>query len=132
MNEKMIRHYENPSNKGKLEIYDVIGTVGNDSCGDSMDVYLKIDNDIITDISYYTFGCGSAVATASITSEMVKGKSLEFAYKLSSKEVLDEITGYKSLSSKKEGCTSLIEKAIKDAIEKYCKEKGVKPDYING
>ncbi len=131
MNEILIKHYENPCNRGKLEEYNVIGTVGNESCGDRMDVYLKIDGDIITDISYYTFGCGSAVATASLMSEMIKGKSLEYAYKLTSKEALDIVSGHKSLPNKKHECASLIEKAIKDAIEKYY-EKSNRPDYIDG
>ncbi len=132
MNEKMIKHYENPLNKGKLDEYDVIGTVGNETCGDRLDVYLKINDDIISNISYYTFGCGSAVATASLMSEMIKGKTLEYAYKLTSKEALDSISGYKSLPNKKHDCTSLMEKAIKDAIRKYYDSKGIRPDYIDG
>ncbi len=124
MNKIMIEHYENPLNKGKLEQYDAFGTTGNDSCGDSMDVYLILESNIIKDIKYYTFGCGSAVATASIMSEMVKGKDLKYAYNLTSKEVLDEISGFKGLPSKK-NCNSLIERALKDAIQNYCKENKI-------
>ncbi len=131
MNEKLMKHYENPSNRGKLEDYSVIGSVGNDSCGDKMDVYLKIEGDIITDISYYTFGCGSAVATASLMSEKIKGKTIEYAYHLTSKQVLDEISGFKGLPNKKTDCASLFEKAIKVAIEQYY-DGDNRPDFING
>jgi nitrogen fixation NifU-like protein len=118
-NEKVIEHFMNPKNAGEMENPDAEGTIGSPVCGDIMQIFLKIENDIITDVKFKTFGCGSAIASSSIATEMIKGKSVEEALKLSNKDVLAELGG---LPSQKEHCSLLSEQAIRKAIYNYAQE----------
>ncbi len=90
-NEKVIEHYSNPRNVGEIEDASGVGEVGNPVCGDIMKMYLKIENNIITDVKFKTFGCGAAIATSSVSTEMIKGKTVEEALKLTNKDVVDEL-----------------------------------------
>ena len=106
----------NPRNVGKIEDADGIGEVGNAKCGDIMKIYLKVDNDIITDVKFNTFGCGSAIASSSMATDMIKGKSIEEALELTNKAVAEALDG---LPPHKMHCSVLAEEAIKTAIEDY-------------
>ena len=113
---KVIDHYTNPRNVGCLKNANGIGKVGNPICGDIMKMYLEVENNIITDVKFKTFGCGAAIATSSVATELVKGKSLEEALKLTNKEVVDTLDG---LPPVKLHCSVLAEEAIKHAIYDY-------------
>lgn len=119
-NEKVMEYFYNPVNAGKLEDANAVGEVGNAKCGDIMQVFLKIEDNIIKDVSFMTFGCGAAIATSSIATEMIKGKTVEEALALSNKDVVEELGG---LPSAKVHCSVLAEQAIKAAIKDY-KENG--------
>ncbi len=114
--EKVMDHFNNPRNVGTIDNPDGVGTVGNPVCGDVMKLYLKVDNDTITDAKFQTFGCGAAIATSSMVTELVKGKTLEEAVRLSNKEVADALDGLPPL---KMHCSMLAEDALKKAIEDY-------------
>ena len=114
--EKVLEHFTNPRNVGAMENPSGVGEVGNAKCGDIMRYYLKIENDIITDISYETFGCASAIASSSMASEMIKGKSVDEALKLTNKAVAEALEG---LPAQKMHCSVLAEEAVKKAIEDY-------------
>lgn len=124
--EKVMDHFRHPRNLGKMEDADGIGEVGNAKCGDIMKLYLKIDNDgVITDVSFNTFGCGSAIASTSMATEMIKGKTVEEALNLSNKavvEALDGLPGYKL------HCSVLAEEAVKAAVKDYYDKKGIAYD----
>lgn len=113
---KVIEHFQHPRNVGEIENADGIGTVGNPSCGDIMSIYIKVENNIITDIKFKTFGCGAAIATSSITTEMVKGKSIEEAEKLTRNDVADALDGLPPI---KMHCSNLATDALRAAIEDY-------------
>jgi nitrogen fixation protein NifU and related proteins len=113
-------HFTNPRNVGDVENPDGIGEVGNPTCGDMMRITIKVDKNIITDIKFKTFGCGAAIATSSMVTELVKGKSLEEALDVSNKEVADELGG---LPKVKMHCSVLAEDGIKAAIEDYQKKQ---------
>ena len=113
-------HFTNPRNVGDVENPDGIGEVGNPTCGDMMRITIKVDNNIITDIKFKTFGCGAAIATSSMVTELVKGKSLEEALDVSNKEVADELGG---LPKVKMHCSVLAEDGIKAAVEDYKKKQ---------
>lgn len=119
-NEMVMDHFMNPRNVGEIENADGIGEVGNAKCGDIMKIYLKIDDDIISDVKFETFGCGSAIASSSMATEMVKGKSISEAMELSNKAVTEALNG---LPANKLHCSVLAEEAIKDAIEDYHKRR---------
>ena len=119
-NEKVIEVFRNPTNVGEIENADGVGTVGNASCGDIMQISLKIENDIIVDAKFKTFGCTAAIATSSTATEMVKGMTIEEALKLTNKRVVEELGG---LPSQKLHCSVLAEEAIKKAIEDYLSKK---------
>ena len=110
----------NPKNAGKIEDADGIGEVGNPQCGDIMKIYIKVENDVITDIKFETFGCASAIASSSMVTEMVKGKTIDEALKVTNKDVLEELGG---LPPQKVHCSLLAEEGIKAAIEDYRKRK---------
>ena len=114
--DKVMDHFANPRNVGKMENASGVGEVGNPQCGDIMKVYLKIENDIIVDAKFKTFGCGSAIATSSIATEMVKGKSINEAMNLSNKAVVEALDG---LPPVKIHCSVLAEQAIKAALHDY-------------
>lgn len=123
--EKVLDHFSNPRNVGELEGANAIGQVGNSKCGDIMKMYMKInENDIITDVTFKTFGCGAAVATSSMATEMVKGKSIEEALALTNKAVAEALDG---LPPEKLHCSVLAEEAIKSAIADYYKRQGKDP-----
>ena len=117
--EKVMDHFMNPRNVGVIEDADAIGEVGNPRCGDIMRMYLKIKNNVIEDIKFQTFGCGAAVATSSMVTELVKGKTLEEALKVTKMDVADALDGLPPI---KMHCSNLAEEAIKLAIEDYRKK----------
>lgn len=117
--EKVLDHFSNPRNVGEIPAADGVGTVGNAKCGDIMQMYLKVENDVIIDVKFKTFGCGAAIATSSMATEMVKGKTLEEALKLTNKAVADALDG---LPSQKMHCSMLAEEAIQAAIQDYMKK----------
>ena len=121
--EKVMDHFQNPRNVGKIEDADGIGEVGNAKCGDIMKMYIKVDeNEIITDVKFNTFGCGSAIATSSMATEMIKGKSIKEALAISNKAVVEALDG---LPTNKIHCSVLAEEAVKAAVEDYYKKKGL-------
>ena len=131
--EKVMDHFQNPRNVGKLDDADGIGEVGNAKCGDIMRMYIKVKDNIITDVKFNTFGCGSAIATSSMATELIKGKPIEEALELSNKAVVEALDG---LPAYKLHCSVLAEQAVRAAVldyyEKnnipYDKEKFVLPD----
>ena len=114
--EKVMDHLMHPRNVGILEDADGVGEVGNAKCGDIMKIYLKIENDIIVDVKFETFGCGSAIASSSMATEMIKGKSIHDAMSLTNKAVTEALDG---LPAHKIHCSVLAEEAIKNALRDY-------------
>ncbi len=127
--EKVMDHFANPRNVGEIEDADGIGEVGNAKCGDIMKMYIKVDNDVITDVKFKTFGCGAAIATSSMATELIKGKSINDALKLTNKAVMEALDG---LPPVKVHCSVLAEQAIKAAVSDYYKKRGVDPTLIVG
>lgn len=123
--EKVMDHFRNPRNVGEIENADGIGEVGNAKCGDIMKIYLKIDNDIIVDAKFQTFGCGSAIASSSMATELIKGKPLSDALALTNKAVVEALDG---LPSHKIHCSVLAEEAIKKAVQDYYEKNGFEYD----
>jgi len=121
-NEKVTDHAINPRNVGTIEDASGVGTVGNARCGDIMRVFLKIENDIIVDATFKTFGCGAAVATSSIATEMVKGKTIQEALLITNKVVLDELGG---LPPEKTHCSVLAEEALQSALWDYAQKNNI-------
>jgi nitrogen fixation protein NifU and related proteins len=119
-NEKVLDHFTNPRNVGDMENPDGEGQMTSKVCGDMMRVQLRVENDVITDIKFKTFGCGAAIASSSIATEMVKGKTIEEALHLTNKAVVDELGG---LPAAKLHCSMLAEQAIKLALEDYLNKK---------
>ncbi len=119
--EKVMDHFTNPRNVGEIENADGMGEVGNAKCGDIMRIYLKIENDVIEEVKFKTFGCGSAIASSSVSTEMIKGKTVEEALALTNKQVVNELGG---LPTVKLHCSVLAEQAIKAAIYDYAKKNG--------
>ena len=115
-NQKVIDTFSNPKNVGEMPDADGIGMVGSAECGDIMKIYLKIENDIIIDCKFQTFGCAAAIASSSVATEMLKGKTIEEALKLTNKQVVEELEG---LPPQKIHCSVLAEDAIKAAIDDY-------------
>lgn len=123
--EKVMDHFRNPRNLGKMEDADGVGEVGNAVCGDIMKMYLKIENGIITDVKFNTFGCGSAIASSSMATEMIKGKSVEEALELSNKAVAEALDG---LPAHKMHCSVLAEEAVRAAVKDYYDRNGIPYD----
>lgn len=119
-NEKVMDVFRNPKNVGEIENADGVGTVGNASCGDIMQISLKIENNVIVDAKFKTFGCAAAIATSSTATEMIKGKTIEEALLITNKKVVETLGG---LPSQKLHCSVLAEEAIKKAIEDYMSKK---------
>ncbi|HHU42745.1 MAG: Fe-S cluster assembly scaffold protein NifU [Bacillota bacterium] len=115
-NQKVIDIFANPKNVGEIENADGVGTVGNPSCGDIMKIYLKIENDVIVDAKFKTFGCAAAIASSSIATEMIKGMKVEDALKIKNADVVKELEG---LPPQKIHCSVLAEEAITAAIQDY-------------
>ncbi len=123
--EKVMDHFQNPRNVGSIENADGVGEVGNAKCGDIMRIYLKIDDDTITDVKFETFGCGSAIASSSMATELIKGKPLSQALELTNKAVAEALDG---LPAYKMHCSVLAEEAIKSAILDYYKKNNIPYD----
>jgi nitrogen fixation protein NifU and related proteins len=123
--EKVMDHFSNPRNVGEIENADGVGQVGNPKCGDIMKMYLKIEDNVIVDAKFKTFGCGAAVATSSMATELVIGKTVEEALKVSNKAVADALDG---LPPAKMHCSNLAEEAITAAIEDYKRKNGLLED----
>ncbi|MBQ9354258.1 MAG: Fe-S cluster assembly scaffold protein NifU [Clostridia bacterium] len=121
--EKVMDHFRNPRNLGVIEDADGIGEVGNVKCGDIMKMYLKIEDDIVKDVKFETFGCGSAIASSSMATELIKGKPLSEVKKLTNKAVAEALDG---LPDYKMHCSVLAEEAIQSALEDYEKRSGKK------
>lgn len=116
----VMEHFRNPHNVGKMENPSGVGKVGNPQCGDEMVIYIKVDNNVIVDTSFETFGCAAAIASSSMTTDLIKGKTIEEALSLSNKEVADSLGG---LPPVKMHCSLLAEDGIKAAIEDYRQNK---------
>ncbi|MBQ3077810.1 MAG: Fe-S cluster assembly scaffold protein NifU [Clostridia bacterium] len=127
--EKVMDHFMSPRNVGEIADANAIGEVGNPTCGDIMRIYMKIENGVIQDVKFKTFGCGAAVATSSMATEMVKGKTIAEALQLSNKAVADALDG---LPPVKLHCSVLAEDAIKAALIDYYKRQGIDPKPIVG
>jgi len=119
--EKVMELFRNPKNMGEIENPDGIGKVGNPKCGDVMELYIKVEDDIITDIKFKTFGCAAAIATSSMITEMARGKTLDEAMKITRENVAEELEGLPPI---KMHCSNLAADALKAAIEDYRKKKG--------
>ena len=127
--EKVFDHFSNPRNVGEIEDANGVGEVGNARCGDIMKMYLKIEDGIIKDVKFKTFGCGAAIATSSMATEMIKGQKLEDALKLTNKSGVDALDG---LHAVKIHCSVLAEQAVKSAISDYYTRLGIDPLPIVG
>ena len=114
--EKVMDHFRNPRNVGSMEHADGVGEVGNAKCGDIMKIYLKIDDDVISDVKFETFGCGSAIASSSMATELIKGKPISEAMALTNKAVVEALDG---LPAHKVHCSVLAEEAVKAALDDY-------------
>lgn len=123
--EKVMDHFRNPRNVGVLENADAVGEVGNAKCGDIMTIYLNIDNDTITDVKFQTFGCGSAIASSSMATELIKGKPVSDALALTNAAVAEALDG---LPPHKMHCSVLAEEAIKSALKDYYDKNGIAYD----
>src|SRR5512136_2344779 len=119
---KVMEHFAQPHNVGEIENADGVGTVGNPVCGDVMRLYIKVENNVITDAKFKTFGCGAAIATSSMVTDLVKGKTLEDAWEVSNKAVAEALEG---LPPVKMHCSVLAEEGIHKAINDYRKKKGL-------
>ena len=119
--DKVMDHFRNPRNTGDLKNPDGIGHVGNPVCGDIMELYIRVEDNIITDAKFKTFGCGAAIATSSMVTEMVKGKSIDEALEISNKAVVEALDG---LPPVKVHCSVLAEEALKSAIEDFLEKTG--------
>lgn len=128
--EKVMDHFANPRNVGEIENADAVGEVGNATCGDIMRMYLKInENEVIENVKFKTFGCGAAIATSSMATELIKGKTVEEALQLTNKAVIEALDG---LPPQKIHCSVLAEEAVKEAIANYYDKKGIKHDLRKG
>ena len=124
--DKVMEHFRNPHNLGKLDDADGIGEVGNAKCGDIMRMYIKVDDEgIITDVAFNTFGCGSAIATSSMATDMIKGRPVEEAMELSNKAVVEALDG---LPAHKIHCSVLAEQAVRAAVKDYYDKNGIAYD----
>ncbi|HPJ22900.1 MAG TPA: Fe-S cluster assembly scaffold protein NifU [Clostridia bacterium] len=126
--EKVMDHFSNPRNVGEIDNANAVGEVGNAKCGDIMKIYMNIEDNVIKDIKFKTFGCGAAIATSSMATELVKGKTIEEALDLTNKAVAEALGG---LPAVKMHCSVLAEEAIKEAICNYLKAQGVDIENYN-
>ncbi len=124
--EKVMDHFRNPRNVGVIENADGVGEVGNPVCGDIMKIYLKIKDDTIADVKFETFGCGSAIASSSMATELIKGKPISDALQLTNKAVTEALGG---LPAHKLHCSVLAEEAIKAALQDYYEKNGIEYDH---
>ncbi|MBR3641013.1 MAG: Fe-S cluster assembly scaffold protein NifU [Oscillibacter sp.] len=124
--ETVMDHFRNPRNVGAIENADGVGEVGNAKCGDIMKMYLKIENGVITDVKFETFGCGSAIASSSMATELIKGKTVEEALAVTNKQVVDALGG---LPAHKLHCSVLAEESIRAAVKDYYDRNGIAYDH---
>ena len=124
--EKVMDHFTHPRNVGVIEDANGVGEVGNAKCGDIMKIYLKIEDDIIKDVKFETFGCGSAIASSSMATEMIKGKTIDEALAVTNRQVVDALGG---LPAHKLHCSVLAEESIKSAIKDYYDRHGIEYDH---
>jgi nitrogen fixation NifU-like protein len=122
--DKVMDHFKNPRNVGEIENASGVGEVGNPVCGDIMNIYLKVENNIITDAKFKTFGCGAAIASSSMATELIKGKTLEEAWEVSNKAVAEALEGLPPI---KMHCSVLAEEGIHKAINDYRVKQGLEP-----
>ena len=127
--EKVMDHFANPRNVGEIPDADGIGEVGNSKCGDIMKMYIKVEDNRIVDVKFKTFGCGAAIATSSMATKLIKGKTIDEALKLTNKAVMEALDG---LPPVKVHCSVLAEQAIKAALADYYKKNGIDPTPIIG
>jgi nitrogen fixation NifU-like protein len=128
--EKVLDHFQNPRNVGKMDDADGVGEVGNARCGDIMKIYLKVEDGIIKDVKFNTFGCGSAIASSSMATEMIKGKPIEDALELTNKAVVEALDG---LPAHKVHCSVLAEEAVQAALLDYYEKHGLEvPEKLKG
>lgn len=127
--EKVMDHFANPRNVGEIEDANAIGEVGNPKCGDIMKMYMKIEDEVITEVKFKTFGCGAAVATSSMATELVKGKTIQEALAVTNSAVAEALDG---LPPVKMHCSVLAQEAIHSAIADYYKRQGIDPEGIVG
>ena len=123
--DKVMDHFQHPRNVGKIDDADGIGEVGNAKCGDIMRMYIKVKDDVITDCKFNTFGCGSAIATSSMATELIKGKPISEALELSNKAVVEALDG---LPAHKIHCSVLVEEAVRAAVKDYYDKNGIAYD----
>lgn len=128
-NEKVMDHFTNPRNTGVIENADAVGTYGSPVCGDMMEISLKVEDNVIVDAKFRTFGCGSAIASSSVATDMIKGRTLEDALKLTNANFVEELGG---LPGAKVHCSVLAEQAIKTAIYMYAKKHGLELEGLKG
>lgn len=114
--DKVMKYFSEPQNVGEIENADGVGEVGSATCGDIMKIFIKIENEVIVDVKFKTFGCGAAIASSSMATEMIKGKTIEEAEKITNKMVVEELGG---LPREKVHCSVLAEEAIRSAIKNY-------------
>lgn len=127
--DKVMEHFMNPRNVGEIENADAVGQVGNPKCGDIMKMYLKIEDEVIVDVKFKTFGCGSAIATSSMATEMIKGKTIKEALALTNRAVADALDG---LPAVKMHCSVLAEQAVKSAIYDFAKKNDLYFEELEG
>ena len=125
--EKVMDHFMNPRNVGEIENADGVGEVGNAKCGDIMKIYLKIENDVVVDVKFKTFGCASAIASSSMATELIKGKPLAEVLSLTNKAVVEALDG---LPPVKVHCSVLAEEAVKAALLDYFTKNGIEHDMV--
>ncbi len=123
--EKVMDHFTHPRNVGEIADADGVGTVGNAKCGDIMQMFIKVENDVIVDVKFKTFGCGAAIATSSMATELVKGKTIDEALALTNSAVVEALEG---LPPVKVHCSVLAEEAIKAAVADYYKKQGIEKE----
>jgi len=121
--EKVMDHFMHPRNVGRIEDADGVGRTGNPICGDIMTIYIKVKDDVITDVKFETFGCGAAIATSSMVTELIKGKTIEEALKITNRTVAEALDGLPPI---KMHCSLLAEDGVRAAIEDYKKKQGAK------
>ena len=127
--EKVMDHYANPRNVGEIEDANGVGEVGNAKCGDIMKMYLKIEDNTIKDVKFKTFGCGAAIATSSMATELVKGKTVDEALALTNKAVAEALDGLPPI---KMHCSNLAEEAVHAAIINYYESRGIDASHLKG
>ena len=128
-NERVVKEFQNPHNVGEMKDANAVGTVGNAVCGDIMKIYMKIENNVIVDVKFLTFGCGAAIATSSMATDLIKGKTIDEALKLTNKAVVEALEGLPPI---KVHCSVLAEQAVKAALADYYRRQGIDPEPIVG